>query len=150
MIAKRLSGVDAKDIALIENLCFSCPWSEAMIAEELCNPVSEYYGMRQEGRLVAYAGIQIVADEGYMTNIAVHPDYRRLGMAKRLMDRLFERAVERGLTMISLEVRESNYKAVNLYKAYGFTRVGRRKNYYQNPAEDALILTRYFQNEGEL
>ena len=96
------------------------------------------------GARVGYAGLQVVLDEGYITNVAVRPDCRRRGVAGKLLD-VFERFAEGNhLAFLSLEVRASNYAAIALYGQHGYRGVGRRRNYYEHPKEDAVIMTREF------
>lgn len=132
-------------IAELERLCFSVPWSRNMLAEELDNACSAFLAAVDEtGRVVGYAGLLVVLDEGYITNIAVHPDHRRRGIATKLLDVFENFAVANKLAFLTLEVRESNYGAIALYGFRGYRGVGRRKNYYEHPKEDAVIMTRDF------
>jgi ribosomal-protein-alanine N-acetyltransferase len=129
-------------VAGLEIRCFSLPWSLQSIKAELENPIALYLGVFFEGKLAGYAGIQMILDEGYITNIAAAPEYRRRGIADRLMGGLMDAAVGRELSFVTLEVRESNTPAQNLYRKYGFAAVGKRKGYYDEPKEDAVIMTR--------
>jgi len=85
-----------------------------------------------------------VLDEGYVTNIGVLPDFRRRGIGAKIVKELIDFSVEKALSFLSLEVRVSNLAAIELYKSFGFEEVGKRKNFYRLPNEDALIMTRYF------
>ena len=127
-------------IAEIEKLCFNDPWSEKSIASELDNRLSLWLVAMDGDRLVGYVGSQSVLGETDMMNIAVHPDYRRQGIAERLVVSLVDALRERGNHSLMLEVRLSNEPARKLYEKLGFTQVGLRKNYYRNPKEDACIL----------
>ena len=127
-------------IAEIEKLCFNDPWSERSIASELDNRLSLWLVALEGERVVAYVGSQSVLGETDMMNIAVHPDYRRQGIAERLVTSLVEALKEKGNYSLMLEVRASNDPAKALYEKLGFTQVGLRKNYYRNPREDACIL----------
>lgn len=132
------------DVAAIERECFSQPWSEDMIAEELYNDNASYIvAVAEDGTVVGYAGLQAVLDEGYITNIAVKAQYREQGVASELLT-AFLRFAETRLAFLTLEVRVSNQKAINLYLKHGFTQVGRRKDFYQSPKEDAILMTREF------
>lgn len=127
-------------VAELEKLCFSDPWSENSITSELVNKLS-YWLVAVEGDTVAgYIGSQSVLGESDMMNVAVHPDFRRQGIAKRLVLTLVEGLKVRGNHCLSLEVRASNEPAIRLYEKLGFLQVGRRPKYYRNPREDALIL----------
>ena len=128
-------------IAGLEALCFPDPWSENSIATELANPLSCWLVAVDDGRVAGYVGSQTVIDETDMMNIAVHPDYRRRGIARQLVDALIHDLKLRGSHRLTLEVRASNEAAQKLYESLGFTQTGLRKNYYRNPKEDALILT---------
>lgn len=127
-------------VAELERVCFSDPWSEKSIVSELVNPLSLWLVAEENGIVCGYVGSQTVLDETDMMNIAVHPDYRRRGIAAALILELVNRLKEQGSRVLRLEVRESNTPAIALYTALGFTRLGLRRNYYRNPKENALIL----------
>lgn len=136
------------EIALIERECFSEPWSEASLEEELYNPLCSFIvAQRPDGAVLGYAGLHAVMDEGYIDNIAVRSDYRGQGIADDLLE-VFIRFGRAKLAFLTLEVRPSNEPAIQLYYKHGFAQVGRRKNYYENPKEDALIMTLEFQSGG--
>ena len=134
------------EVAALERVCFSTPWSRGMLAEELDNAMSAYLVAldAEDGSVVGYAGLLVVADEGYITNVAVRPESRRGGVASALLDVFVNFAVGNGLAFLTLEVRASNYAAIALYGSRGFRGVGRRTNYYEHPKEDAIIMTREF------
>ena len=127
-------------VAELEKLCFSDPWSENSVASELKNPLSLWLIAEEDGVVCGYVGSQTVLGETDMMNIAVHPDCRRKGVASALITELICRLKGQGSHILRLEVRESNAPAIALYKAMGFTQLGLRKNYYRNPKENALIL----------
>ena len=129
--------------AELEKLCFSSPWSEAAILESTDNNTA-FIVFEENGRVQGYAGLQIVLDEGYVTNIAVTKTARGRGIGQSLVESLIKLAQEIGLAFISLEVRQSNVPAISLYAKCGFKDVGKRKNFYQNPTEDAVIMTKEF------
>lgn len=136
-------------VAELERLCFSLPWNEAMLAEELYNPTASYIVAEDaNGQVLGYAGLHVVLDEGYIDNVAVRPACRRQGVGDRLLD-TFCRFGQAHLASLTLEVRPSNTAAVALYEKHGFQVSGRRKDYYSEPKEDALLLTRTFRQEGE-
>ena len=130
----------------IERLCFSDPWSRRLLSELLENEAAATLAaVGEDGAVLGYAGIQVVLDEGYVHNVAVRPEYRRQGVASQLLD-VFRRFGEgQGLAFLTLEVRDSNQAARALYARHGFVEAGRRKNYYQHPKEDAIIMTLEFQ-----
>ena len=133
---------DVHDAAKIEQLCFSDPWSENAFLNELENPLTRYIVAREDGRCIGYCGYWSVAGEGDITNVAVAPEYRRAGIGSMLIKRLIECAVEENLSQLTLEVRRSNTAAQRLYSKYGFEKVGERTDYYQNPRENAWIMTK--------
>ncbi len=131
-------------VAALERLCFTTPWNEAMLEEELYNDTASFIvAQRDDGEVLGYAGLHVILDEGYIDNVAVRPEYRRQGVADRLLD-VFCRFGQARLAFLTLEVRPSNTAAVALYEKHGFREAGRRKNYYENPTEDALLLTKEF------
>ena len=137
------------EVAELERICFSTPWSRNMLAEELDNACSAFLvAVDDSGRVVGYAGLQVVLDEGYITNIAVRPEYRRQGIAGKLLQVFLDFGQANGLAFLTLEVRASNYDAIALYGSRGFRSVGRRRNYYEHPKEDAIIMTREFDTDG--
>ena len=127
-------------VAALERRCFSAPWSEQCVREELCNPLSLWLVALVDGRMAGYVGSQTVLDEADMMNLAVDPACRRQGIARALVEALTAALAERGVRSLTLEVRASNEGAIALYRTLGFAQVGRRPNYYTKPREDALIL----------
>ena len=141
MILRRAEPGDIDCIAEMETICFpEEPWSREMVAAEFSglNP-SRYYVAEEDGRILAYAGIWIIPPEGYITNVAVHPDCRRRGIGSKILQTLIEEGRKEGVTDITLEVRVSNGPAIGLYKSFGFEEAGIRPKYYQDK-EDALIM----------
>lgn len=140
------------ELERLERICFSRPWSKKMLAEELENQCAAFLVAEEcvTGKVVGYAGLLVVADEGYITNVAVFPEYRRRGIAAQIIDVFCKFALGNHLAFLTLEVRPSNTAAIELYHSFGFEQVGRRKNYYDLPKEDALILTRNFVYEEDL
>lgn len=136
-----------EELEKLERICFSRPWSRKMLAEELENQCAAFLVAEDSvsGRVLGYAGLMVVADEGYITNVAVFPEYRRQGIAAQILQVFLQFAAANHLAFLTLEVRPSNAAAIALYQDFGFEEVGRRKNYYDLPKEDALILTKYFE-----
>ena len=131
------------EVAELERLCFSVPWSRNMLAEELDNALSAMLvALDDQGRVAGYAGLQVILDEGYITNVAVRPDCRRQGVAGQILQVFLDFAQAQGLAFLTLEVRASNQAAILLYGSRGFRGMGRRKNYYEHPREDAIIMTK--------
>ena len=140
MIITNMNRQHVTQVAELEKICFSDPWSENSIASELDNKLA-FWLVAVEGETVAgYIGSQTVMDETDMMNVAVHPDFRRQGIAEALVNGLVDRLKDMGSHCLTLEVRASNAPAISLYEKLGFSEIGRRKNYYRNPREDALIL----------
>jgi ribosomal-protein-alanine N-acetyltransferase len=140
MMLEKMNPAHVPQIAQLEKICFSDPWSENSIASELDNKLA-FWLVATEGETVAgYIGSQTVMEETDMMNVAVHPDFRRQGIAEALVNGLVEHLKAMGSRCLTLEVRASNAPAIALYEKLGFTEIGRRKNYYRNPREDALIL----------
>ena len=131
--------------AELERRCFSDPWSRRMLSEHLENEcAATLVAQGEDGTVLGYAGLLVVLDEGYITNVAVAPEYRRQGIASALLE-VFQRFGEaNALAFLTLEVRASNAPARALYTRHGYAEVGCRKNYYEHPKEDAIIMTREF------
>lgn len=127
-------------VAQLEKICFSDPWSENSIASELNNALSFWLVAVEEDTVAGYIGSQTVMGDTDMMNVAVHPDYRRRGIGEQLVNCLVEELKKRQSRSLTLEVRASNLPAQKLYEKLGFSEVGRRPRYYRNPKEDALIL----------
>lgn len=137
-----MNGDYLDEVAELERVCFPDPWSRNMLKEELENDLTAFLVALDEGGAVAgYAGLQVVLDEGYILNVAVRSDCRRRGVAGQLLNVFLNFAKGNRLAFLSLEVRASNYSAIALYGSRGFRGVGRRKNYYEHPKEDAVIMT---------
>ena len=139
MEIKAMKEAQVPQIAALERVCFSDPWSEKSILSELENPLSCWLVAMDGEHLAGYVGSQTVLGETDMMNLAVDPDYRRKGLGKELILSLIEALRQRGSRCLTLEVRDSNAPARALYEGLGFQEIGRRKNYYRNPKEDALI-----------
>ena len=135
--------------AAIEAQCFSLPWSRQAFAEELAAPNAVYLVCQEGGLVLGYGGMRHAAGEFYVDNIAVSPAHRRQGVGRAVTKALIARARELGGSLLSLEVRPSNQAAVALYTRLGLKPVGLRKNFYDCPKEDGLIMTIYFAEEGE-
>ena len=133
-----------EQIEKIEKACFSLPWTIDQLRGQLKDTQHEFIAaMDERGRILGYVGMMYVLDEGYISNVAVAPEHRRLGIADALISKLMERSACLELSFVTLEVRCSNSAAMALYKKHGFIPVGRRKNYYDFPREDAILMTHF-------
>jgi len=136
----KLTPDSIPDLTVIEEQCFgSEKWNEAMLKAEFANPLSEICGVIKDGRIIAYLSAQLIFDEAHIGNVAVLPDYRRRGLATKLLKHLFKRCAKAGINNFTLEVSVSNTAAIGLYAAHGFEEKGLRKRYYKN-GDDALIM----------
>lgn len=145
-----MNGDHLDEVVELERVCFPDPWSRNMLKEELENDLAAFLvALDEQGAVAGYAGLQVVLDEGYILNVAVRPDCRRQGVAGRLLQVFLDFARGNKLAFLTLEVRASNYAAIALYGSRGFRGVGRRKNYYEHPREDAVIMTLDLAGEEE-
>lgn len=144
MIIRKMTSADIFSAAEIEKKCFVHPWSEQSFESEMSRENSVFLMAFDGETPVGYVGLSSVLDEGYMGNLAVIDAYRRKGIGKTLMLELIKECQALDLAFVTLEVRASNQPAIRLYQNLGFTQVGCRKNYYKEPLEDALLLTKYF------
>lgn len=129
-----------EQVAELETICFSDPWSLRSVISEMTNPLSLWLVAVEDGVVAGYVGSQTVMGEADMMNLAVRPEYRRTGVGTELIKQLIQQLKSRDVYCLTLEVRVSNSQAIALYSKLGFSQVGCRPNYYRNPKEDALIL----------
>ena len=148
---------DVEAVARIERRCYPTPWNPNAYYTELSNRSASYFVARAEGQVVGYAGMWVIMDEAHITTIAVEPEHRGLKIGERLLVALLEDAIYRGGSRASLEVREHNVVAQNLYRKYLFRDAAIRKNYYSDNNENALVMwvddirdLDYQENLGEL
>ena len=147
----RLQSHHAAALAELERLCFAVPRSKAQLSEEAENPLGRFFVAEADGEIAGYGGMQNIAGECYVENIAVFPAYRRQGIGRALTRCLIETAQQEECAFITLEVRPSNTAALTMYHDLGFEEAGRRKNFYRDPTEDGLILTKYLtEKEAEI
>lgn len=130
-------------LAEIERLCFSDPWSENAL-NLLLNENCVSFVVIDEERVVAYGGMMTVLDEGHVLNIATHPDYRKRGFAREIMNSFYNAANQKGLSVMFLEVREHNMAARSLYLSEGWIEIGVLKNHYSHPVENAIVMQKTF------
>lgn len=145
MMIHYMTAADVPQVAGLERICFADPWSERSVASELDNALSLWLVAMEGEKLIGYVGSQTVMGETDMMNVAVDPDFRRKGIAEKLVLALVAELKARESHCLTLEVRASNEPARALYEKLGFSQVGLRKNYYRNPKEDALILRKEWQ-----
>jgi len=137
-----LSHID--EVLKIDNMCFSIPWSrESFINEVLENKFARYVVATFDNKIIGYAGMWLIADEAHITNVATHPEYRGIGAASSMFDALLSICKTESITSMTLEVRESNLAALNLYRKYDFIEEGIRKEYYADNKENAIIMWKY-------
>lgn len=139
----KMSAEHIPEIARLEAECFSQPWSENALSEELKNENSHFLAAVSDG-VLGYIGVQEICGEAYITNVAVFGEYRKEGIGRKLLNEACNSAKERGCEFITLEVRESNSAAISLYESEGFEKAGVRKNFYSSPTENGVIYTKYF------
>ena len=142
-----ISKSDVDGISAIEQASFKTPWSWESIYGEATNPLARYLVAHANGEVIGYAGAWLVIDEAHVTNVAVRGDCRGMGVGRALMERLIQLCADSGMTKMSLEVREGNTVARNLYTALGFKADGLRKRYYEN-TEDAVLMSKNDMPEG--
>lgn len=138
---RRAHADDIDAIYEIENACFPAPWTRIAFYQDIVeNSMARYYVAVSDGKVLAYAGVWYILDEGHITNVAVHPSFRGLSIAENLLNHLFDEAVRNGVVHFTLEVRTGNAAAIRLYTKLGFEAQGIRKGYYIEEKEDALIM----------
>ena len=128
-------------IAAMERACFTDPWSESALRDELLSPLARYFVCTQEGQVLGYIGTRVVLDECQVANVAVSPSCRREGVASFLMEAMLDFCRREGMNLVTLEVRVSNSTAQALYEKFGFQKTGIRPGYYQSPPEDAVLMS---------
>lgn len=147
----KLDPTYADEIAGIEKVCFSVPWSPETIRSEMSNGINCFYGAAgDDGKLLGYIGFQSVCDEMNVFNVAVLPSARRNGIGSSLVGKMTEEAGNRKTRVINLEVRASNLSAIGLYERSGFVFCGIRKDYYSEPRENALLMRLAFDGSQEM
>ena len=143
---RQMTENDIKEIAQLEKECFSEPWSEDSLKDELTNETARFYVLRDNEKLLGYIGSNNICNEVYITNVAVNGACRGKGYGKKLVNRLLKQSELEKAFFVTLEVRESNENAIKLYEKCGFKKIGERKNFYSKPTENALIYTYYIED----
>lgn len=144
MKLEKMTAAHLDGVLKIENSCFVHPWSRQSLESELNNENSVFIAAVDDGTVIGYIGMSVVIDEGYIFNVAVNENHRQKGVGSALIEALVTYGKKNNLYFITLEVRESNISARSLYSKFGFVKVGERKNYYSSPAENAVLMTKYF------
>ena len=139
-MVRKMEKSDLAAVAGLEQECFSVPWSEKALEQSLNSRDTLFCVCEEAGQIVGYVGMYLAYPEGDIANVAVRKSCRRRGYAQALLTCLFAEAKKLGVTEYTLEVRESNEAAIRLYEKMGFTIEGKRKNFYDQPKENALIL----------
>lgn len=143
LILRRPTTDDADAIVKIEESCFGVnAWSRSSIVDFIENGFSHVVAAELDGEIVGYAGVFVICGEAEVTNVAVSPEKRRKGIARRMMEKMIETARDLDCELMMLEVREGNIPAKALYEDLGFTAVGKRRGYYAHPREDAVLMTK--------
>lgn len=140
IIIRPMTKDDVDSVYIVEENCFVDPWSKESIRKELKNNLARYLVAQLDDKIVGYVGVWFVVDEGHITNVAVHSDYRGKKIGDKLVKEMVELCKENNIIAMTLEVRASNTVAQNLYRKYGFKMGGIRKEYYSDNKEDAIIM----------
>ncbi len=144
LLIRNASAADIERLEALERECFSLPWTRGQLISQLPDDMHVFLTAELNGETAGYVGMMHVIDEGYISNVAVAPEYRRRGIADALMGVLLARCEALSLTFVTLEVRRGNAPAIALYEKHGFVRVGKRRDYYELPREDAVLMTKFF------
>ena len=141
MIIRPMTLADLPQVMEIERASFALPWSENSFRKELMeNAQAHFFVAEAEGRVIGLAGYWLIVDECHVHTIATHPDWRRKGVGEKLLLAMLDQSRNLGALMATLEVRASNGAAIELYRKHGFEEVGRRKKYYRDNGEDAILM----------
>lgn len=141
MKINKMTIADVDAVSELDKRCFKICWSKSAFYDEMENKLAIYFTAKEDEKVIGYAGMWHVADEGDITNIAVDSDYRRCGVGSALLHELIHYAKENDYVLLTLEVRKSNAAAKALYEKFGFEAIGERKRYYSDNGEDAVIMT---------
>lgn len=149
--ARPMTPEDMDAVLHVERASYSSPWAVSIFERELRNTwsfVDVVCRIEDPTQIVGHIVYWVVHDELHILNVAVHPDARRQGLARGILTRIFQICEEQRLQYVALEVRVSNEPAINLYRSFGFQKIGYRKRYYADNGEDALVLARVLSDEG--
>lgn len=142
MMIREMSALDIEAVAALESEIFSMPWSAQGFEDTLCREDVLFLVASEADHVLGYVGVYCTADEGEITNVAVAPSARRQGIGQKLLADLIGRLAQKEIYRIVLEVRVSNEPAIRLYEKQGFVTMGKRKNFYEKPVEDAYVMVR--------
>lgn len=141
IVISKMQESDIKEVFKISALSFHTPWTVDSLKDELnSNKYARYFVAKIDNLVIAYGGIWIIIDEAHVTNIAVHPEYRGIGIGKKILEALIDQCIIEFIPSMTLEVRISNSVAISLYKSFGFSEEGIRKKYYGDTGEDGIIM----------
>lgn len=143
IVYRLMDNDDVKQVAAIEKKIFSIPWSEKAFSDSLKNENTVYVVAGIANEIVAYCGAYISYEEAGISNVAVKEEFRRKNIAENMLSKLFDECKKRGVSDITLEVRETNVSAICLYEKLGFEEAGIRKKFYDKPVENALIMWKH-------
>lgn len=144
LLIRDAAAADIDRLEELEKECFSLPWTREQLISQLPDDMHVFLIAELGGMAAGYVGMMHVVDEGYISNVAVAPEYRRRGIADALIAALTARCEALSLAFVTLEVRRGNAPAIALYEKHGFVPVGERRDYYELPREDALLMTKFF------
>ena len=133
----------ADALEALEKQCFSVPWTKEQLLSQFTDDRHEFIVAVKDDMVLGYVGMMVILDEGYISNVAFAPAFRRQGIADALICELIKRATAHALSFVTLEVRAGNKPAKALYEKHGFVPVGIRKKYYMSPVEDAILMTNF-------
>jgi len=131
---------DVPAVCAVDRLCFPEPWPTSLFLSETTSPMSRFQVAVEDGEILGYLGGHLILDEAHVVTLGVHPDRRRQGIGERLLADFIEAALQENCRRITLEVRESNASALALYRRYGFQPISRRRQYYADNDEDAIVM----------
>jgi ribosomal-protein-alanine N-acetyltransferase len=139
-LIRSMETKDLDGILEVEMNCFTTPWTRNMFEDELYNPNAYYSVVEVNEKIVGYVGFWKIIDEAHITNVAIHKDFRRLGLGRALITDMLDKVKDLEIIAVTLEVRVSNFAAISLYESFGFVSSGVRRGYYSDNNEDALIM----------
>jgi [ribosomal protein S18]-alanine N-acetyltransferase len=145
-----LTEDDLDEVMAIEREAFAAPWTKKLFEDTLYSPISEGWGLERAGRIIGYIVFYTVEKEAHIMNLAIHPLFRRRGLGLTMLRETLRRLHGRDVTVFFLEVREGNAGAIGLYEQCGFERIGRRKRYYRETNEDALVMSLTVHRNGNV
>lgn len=141
MTVREMQLDDLAEVMVIENENFSVPWTEMGFFSFLLRDDTMFLVAEEDGKILGYMGIMMVLDEGEITNVSVSKYARRRGIGRALVGEMIRQMKRRGIVILHLEVRKSNDPAIELYRSFGFVKDGERKMYYEEPVEDAVLMS---------